>query len=131
MLQDGSGNVSNRQSDFNLAYQFQDRLIDHQWGKCRSVKVTIFRGFKRQRGGAVRCVSAGFPRRRLDHLEQGATLKPVQNCGEEKRDHNLEMSGNVIALSAFHRGTANNVCERTIMGDKVHIHRREIAHGVF
>ena len=72
-----------------------------------------------------------FLRRSLDHREQGAILKPVQNCGEEKRDHNLEMPGNVIALSAFHGGTADNVSERTIMGDKVHVHRREVEYGVF
>ena len=82
------------------------------------------------------CMGSGaflpaFLRRRLHHSEHRAILKPVQNCGEEKRDHNLEMPGNVIALSAFHGGTADNVCERTIMGDKIHIHRREIAHGLF
>jgi hypothetical protein len=61
MLQDSFGNISIRQSDFKLADQFHDRHIDHQWNKCKSVNVTIFRGFKRQSGGAVRCVSAGFP----------------------------------------------------------------------
>ena len=131
MLQDSSGNVSNRQSDFKLADQFHDRLIDHQWDKCKSVNVAIFRGFKRQSGVRYGPYLPAFLLRRLDHLEQGAILKPVQNCGEEKRDHNLEMSGNVIALSAFHGGAGDNVSERTIMGDKVHIHRREIAHGVF
>ena len=64
MLQDSSGNVSNRQSDFKLADQFHARLIGH-WNRCKSVNVTIFRGLKRQRGGAYGAFLPAFLRRRL------------------------------------------------------------------
>ena len=75
MLQDSSGNVSNRQSEFKLADQFHDRLIYHQWDKCKSVNVAKFRGFKRQSGGAVRAVSAGFPAQASPSLRTGRDFK--------------------------------------------------------
>ena len=75
MLQDSSWNISNRQSDFKLADRLHDRLIDHQWNKCKSVNVTKFRGFKRQSGAAVRCVSAGFPTQASPSLRTGHDFK--------------------------------------------------------